>query len=145
MKKSIWTQAKKQRVVDGIDYWLTALALKPFVISYVFSEKPDPDCDTTLMHIRCNSPYRSALVTVYPSMVDQTNVRVNQSCCHEVMHIVLDHLDRVRLYAGNVWRDEVERVTEQLSMCLHEIAVNLGESQDRVTDLEKSSHRKRGK
>lgn len=144
MKKSIWTQAKKQRVVDGIDYWLRTLALKPFVISYVFSEKYDPEDDGSLMMINCNTPYRSAKITVYPGMIELSNDRVNQSCAHEVTHILLDTLDRVRLYAGCVWKDEVEKVTEQLSMCMHDLAMKWGEAQDRVKELERP-HRKRGK
>lgn len=143
MKKSIWTQAKKQRVIDGIDYWLDALALNPFVINYVFEEKDDPEDDGTLMHIKCNTPYRSARITVYPGMIHLSDARVLQSCAHEITHIVLDPLDRVRMFAGCIWRDEVERVTEQISMCMDDLARRLGEAQDRVHDLEKRSRRKR--
>lgn len=143
--KKVWTPKAKERIQEAVGYWLSQLALTPFRVTYFFEETPDKENENTLMEVACNHPYRSANITSYPSIAEASQDKLNQSACHEVIHIVLDPLDEVRLSDDKHWRLEVERVTDHLSMCLDDLARKLGRAEDQVKALQKPSKRKRVK
>lgn len=132
MSKKVWTQAKKDRVQAGIGYWLAALGITPFNITYQFEEREAQDEPNTLMEIRCNYPYRNASLTCFRPAAELSDRRNNQCCAHEVMHIVLDPLCKVRLLDENTWNNRVEEIVEQVSMSVDEMATKLGKAEDEI-------------
>jgi len=118
MAKKIWSEKKKEQIMDLFDYWLNEFLIVPCSIQIEYhlkSQDPDDSESVVAMDIHYLNPYRSVDINIYPEALEFEDDSFERLIIHEVMHGVLRKLIKHREAPDNYSKELEEEVCEILS------------------------------
>jgi len=117
-KKSVWTKALKQEVKSDFQGWLNSAGVKYQRVLYHFHEEDTESTETgaATFSVSTGYPYHWIRLDCYPNaLVDADRDARITWLLHEVIHCILEPMEKSRLKPDEIYRDGVELSVEHLT------------------------------